>query len=81
MLKKRDRAFECLPHFVVATTAALPSPALIEELLKRVMPFLSVEYTAAQAVAARLLASAMANTVTASAPRPRLRSSGNSVRC
>jgi len=39
MLKKRDRAFECFPHFVGATTAAHPPPALIEELLKRVMPF------------------------------------------
>ena len=39
MLKKGDRAFECFPHFIGATTAAHPSPALIEELLKRVMPF------------------------------------------
>jgi len=39
MLKKRDRAFECFPHFGGATTAAHPSPAQIEELLKRVMPF------------------------------------------
>src|SRR5262249_31704995 len=39
MLKKRDRAFECFPHFGGITTAAHPSPAHIEELLKRVMPF------------------------------------------
>ena len=39
MLKKRDRAFEYFPHFGGITTAAHPSPAHIEELLKRVMPF------------------------------------------
>jgi len=39
MLKKRDRVFECFPHFVGAATAAHPSPALNEELLKCVMPF------------------------------------------
>jgi len=39
MLKKRDGAFECFPHFGGATTAAHPSPAHIEELLKRVMTF------------------------------------------
>jgi len=36
MLKKRDRAFECFPQFVGATTASYPSPAYIEELLKRI---------------------------------------------
>jgi hypothetical protein len=39
ILKKRDRAFECFPHSGGITTAAHPSPAHIEELLKRVMPF------------------------------------------
>jgi hypothetical protein len=38
MPKKQDGAFECFPHFGGATTAAHPSPAHIEELLKRVMP-------------------------------------------
>jgi len=37
--------------------------------------------TAAQAIAAALRASAIANTVTASGSRPRLRSSRNSVHC
>jgi hypothetical protein len=41
----------------------------------------AVDYTAAQAVAAALLASGMGNTATASGPRPRLRSSGNSAHC
>jgi len=41
----------------------------------------AVDCTAAQAVAAALLASGMGNTVMASGPRPRLRSGGNSVHC
>ena len=41
----------------------------------------AVDCTPAQAVAAALLASGMGNTVTASGPRPRSRSSGNSVHC
>jgi len=41
----------------------------------------AVGYTAVQAVAAVLLASGMGNTVTATGPRPRLRSSGNSTHC
>jgi hypothetical protein len=41
----------------------------------------SADCTAVQAVAAALPASGMASTVTASAPRPRLRSSGNSTHC
>jgi hypothetical protein len=41
----------------------------------------AVDCTAAQAVAAALLASAMGNTVTASARRPRLQSSGDSAHC
>jgi len=42
---------------------------------------LNIDYTAVQAVAAALLASGTDNTVTASGPRPRLRSSGNSAHC
>jgi hypothetical protein len=41
----------------------------------------AVDYTAAQAVAAALLASGMGNTARASGPRPRLRSSRNSAHC
>src|SRR5262249_39945420 len=41
----------------------------------------SVDYTAAQAVAAALRASEMATTATASAPRRRLRSSASSTHC
>src|SRR5262249_36508426 len=38
-------------------------------------------YTAAEGGGAALLASTIGNTVTASGPRPRLRSSGNSAHC
>jgi hypothetical protein len=41
----------------------------------------AVDCTAAQAVAAALLASAMGNTVTAKGPRQPLQSSGNSALC
>jgi hypothetical protein len=41
----------------------------------------AVDCTAAQAVAAALLASAMGNTVTAKGPRRPLQSSGNSALC
>jgi hypothetical protein len=41
----------------------------------------AVDCTAAQAVAAALPANGMGNTVTASGPRPRLRSGRNSARC
>src|SRR5262249_9117119 len=41
----------------------------------------AVDCTAAHAVAAALLASGMGNTVTASGPRPRLRSRRNSAYC
>jgi len=41
----------------------------------------AVDCTAAQAVAAALLASAMGNTGTASGPRPRLRSGRNLAHC
>ena len=39
MLKKRDCAFQRLPHCVGATKAAHPSPARIEKVLKCLMPF------------------------------------------
>jgi len=42
---------------------------------------LNIDYAAAQTVAAGPLANGMGNTVTASGPRPRLRSSGNSAHC
>src|SRR5262249_29786888 len=41
----------------------------------------AVDYTAAETVAAALLASGMGNTATASGPRPRLRSGRSSARC
>jgi hypothetical protein len=37
--QKAGSQVSVLPHFGVATTASHPSPTLIEELLKRVMPF------------------------------------------
>jgi hypothetical protein len=71
-----------------ATRAISDSPAVRSAYKEReTLPVASdekkgaVDCTAAQEVAVPLLASAMGNIVTASGPRARLRSGGNSARC
>ena len=74
-----------LPHKGDSQASSIVSARLVHERIAllplRCIHRASVDCTAAQEVAVPLLASAMGNIVTASGPRARLRSGGNSARC